>query len=428
MMMRWLLPLYRIAILIAVAWILREHAIRVRFEGFRPITVTEVREVLPAASALVPDTGERAGADVLDTAGAKIGYVLQTAPASDSIIGYRGWTNTLVVFDAALRVVGVRIRLSQDTEDHVADVKADSYFMKTWNGKSWNAVAGETPQDAGIEGVSGATMTSLAIAEGIQRRLLEANAQIAKPPPQWRFAERDAGLIAFLIAAIWLAFRGTHGRKWIRIAFQCIAIGYVGFWNGDLLAQSLFVGWAQNGIPYRLAPGLVLLLATALIIPWTAGKPLYCQHVCPHGHAQELLSRVLPARWRIHLPKGIAAGLRWLPPLTLGCVLIVAILALPADLAGMEPFDAYLLNRAGWATIAIAVVGLIASLFVPMAYCHYGCPTGALLNFIRKRGAADRFGRREIAAILLVALAALLSWKSGVIRLWIESPASDWIL
>ena len=79
MMMRWLLPLYRIAILIAVAWILREHAIRVRFEGFRPITVTEVREVLPAAAALAPDTGERAGADVLDTAGAKIGYVLQTA-------------------------------------------------------------------------------------------------------------------------------------------------------------------------------------------------------------------------------------------------------------------------------------------------------------------------------------------------------------
>lgn len=109
-------------------------------------------------------------------------------------------------------------------------------------------------------------------------------------------------------------------------------------------------------------------------------------------------------------------------------MLIVAILALPADLAGMEPFDAYLLKRAGWATIAIAAAGLVASLFVPMAYCHYGCPTGALLNFIRKRGTADRFGRREIAALLLVALAAFLSWKSGAMRLWIESPASDWIL
>jgi NosR/NirI family transcriptional regulator, nitrous oxide reductase regulator len=94
----------------------------------------------------------------------------------------------------------------------------------------------------------------------------------------------------------------------------------------------------------------------------------------------------------------------------------------------VEPFDAYLWKAAGWATISIAIGGLIASLFVPMAYCHYGCPTGALLNFVRKHGAKDRFGRREIAALLLVALAAGLSWKSAVIRAWLESSASDWIL
>ena len=63
-----------------------------------------------------------------------------------------------------------------------------------------------------------------------------------------------------------------------------------------------------------------------------------------------------------------------------------------------------------------------------MAYCHYGCPTGALLGFIRKHGANDRFGRREIAALLLVGLAAVLSWQSAAIRAWLESAASDWML
>ena len=421
-----ILSLYRLTILVAIAWILREHAVRVRFEGFLPVSIEEVRALLPKATALKPDATERDGADVLDKAGAKIGYVLQTAPASDSVIGYRGWTNSLIVFDSALHVIGVRIRASQDTTEHVGDVKGDPYFMNTWNGKPWDEVAGQTPADAGIEGVSGATMTSLAIADGIMRRLQSADTALARPPLPWRLSARDFGLIAFLVAAIWLAFRGTHGRRWVRVLFQVIAIGYVGFWNGDLLAQSLMIGWAQNGVPH--APGLILLLATALIIPWTTGKPLYCQHVCPHGHAQELLSRVVPKRWRIHLPRNIAAGLRWLPPLTIGVVFVIALLSLPADLASVEPFDAYLLKTAGWATLTIALLGLVASLFVPMAYCHYGCPTGAVLNFIRRCGKNDRFGRREIAALLLVVFAALLSWKSPALRNWIETSASDWLL
>jgi hypothetical protein len=53
-----------------------------------------------------------------------------------------------------------------------------------------------------------------------------------------------------------------------------------------------------------------------------------------------------------------------------------------------------------------------------MAYCHYGCPTGALLEFIRGHGRADRFGRRDIAALLLLALAIILSWKYHAIHAW----------
>jgi hypothetical protein len=53
-----------------------------------------------------------------------------------------------------------------------------------------------------------------------------------------------------------------------------------------------------------------------------------------------------------------------------------------------------------------------------MAYCHYGCPTGALLNFIRRRGSADRFGRREVAALVLVMAAWILSRYHLPIHAW----------
>jgi hypothetical protein len=42
---------------------------------------------------------------------------------------------------------------------------------------------------------------------------------------------------------------------------------------------------------------------------------------------------------------------------------------------------------------------------VPLAYCRFGCPTGALLNYLRLQGPGDRFGRRDVAALTLLALA-----------------------
>jgi hypothetical protein len=353
--------------------------------------------------------------------------VLQTAPVSDSVIGYRGWTNTLVAFDPALHVLGVRIRASQDTVEHVDDIRKDRSFLKTWNGRSWDQVAGRTPEEEGIEGVSGASMTSLAIADGIVRRLRAADAALAVQPLPVRVQKHDVMLGGIIAAGLVLAFSGTYGRPWLRRGFQVVVIAYVGFLNADLLAQSLMVGWAQNGAPWRTAPGLVLLLATALLVPWGTGKPLYCQQLCPHGHAQEILARLAPKRWRIALPKSLDAGLRWLPALTLGCVIVLVTLVLPFDLASVEPFDAYSIRAAGWATIAIAVAGLLAACFVPMAYCHYGCPTGAVLNFIRSHGKADGFGRREIAALCLVLLAFLLSRVGAGFHDWLRSDAAEWL-
>jgi len=165
------------------------------------------------------------------------------------------------------------------------------------------------------------------------------------------------------------------------------------------------------------------MVAAALAVPWVAGRPIYCLHICPHGALQEWLGRVAPARLRARLPAEVAAGLRWLPGLLLALVVAITMLALPLDLADLEPFDAYLIKTAGWATATIAVVGLVASLFIPQAYCKFGCPTGALLEFLRSHGQADRFGRRDWAALLMVLLALGLYWRHAAIQQWILGSA-----
>ena len=412
------LQTYRLVVLLAIVWIVRVHHARLRAEGDRPVRVEEVRAWFTNAHSLRLDVAGQAGFIVRDEEGRILGSVIRTLPHADKIIGYCGITDTLVALSPEQRVLGFTIRWSEDTKSHVADVLADRHFKKTWTGMTWEEVAAMDLKKAGVEGVSGATMTSLAVAEGVVHRFRLAPGELPM-----RFGTRDAGLVLAVALGGWLTFTKRPGRERWRRWFHWAVIGYLGFLNGDLLAQSLLAGWAKSGIAWRMAPGLVLLAAASLLVPWATKRPLYCQQLCPHGAVQEIIARHAPARWQWRVPAALDRPLRWLPTALLGLVLFVVMLPLDFDLAGLEPFDAYILRSAGAATLIVAGVGLLAALFVPKAYCKYGCPTGALLEFGRGRGPTDHFSRRDAAALVLLGIAFVLHWQHAAIRTMIFGPA-----
>lgn len=412
-----LLQIYRLGALTIIVFLVHAHRTKLAIESGQPVTAAEVRPYYPAARELRLNE-DRFGLDVLDGDGRELGYVLRTSPVCNRITGYAGPTDTLIAFSPEWKVLGVRIRGSADTISHVADISKDPTYLKTWDGMTRSQVAAMDVHEAKLEGVSGATLTSMAIAYGIIARAKAERGRSIDLPPM-RFGMRDAGLIAVLATGLLIAFTPARGRRWLRRLFQFTVIGYVGFINGDLLAQSLMHGWTISGTAWRMAPGAALMLAAALLVPWTTRRPLYCQYICPHGAAQELLDRISPKHLRIHLHTGLARGLRWLPFLLLALALGTTMLVIPLDLAGIEPFDAYVFRSAGWATLAIAGIGLVASLFVPMAYCKFGCPTGALLEFLRSHGRSDSFGKRDVAAAFLVLWTGLLMWQHDMIWSWI---------
>lgn len=413
------LQLYRLAIVAAIVWLIRDLAVRQRTHGDSPLHVDEVKSLLPTAASLRPDSSERDGLFVLDREGRELGYVVRTQPQCRDIIGYCGVTDALVVLDPDWKILGLKVHASEDTKEHVHDVVIDRKFLKKWNGMSWDAAADLDLKEAGIEGVSGATMTSMAIAQSVKARLQLSRGEVAARPAL-RFGWRDWGMFVVLVSAAAMAFGKAEWRHRWRRPYQMALIVYVGLISGDLLAQGLFAGWARAGIPWSTAPGLVLLAVAALLVPWVTRKPIYCHHVCPHGAAQELIGKIRPARWQVTLPAGVVRGLEFLPTALLGFVVVIALLAVPFELAGIEPFDAYLVRSAGWATLGVAVVGLAASAFVPQAYCRFGCPTGALLNFVRARGPTDSFSRRDAAALGLVALAVAINWNYVPIIVWVK--------
>lgn len=188
-----------------------------------------------------------------------------------------------------------------------------------------------------------------------------------RPPERHiRFNWRDAGLLALIVFACLIAFTRLRGFRWVRRALQLVVFAYIGFLNGDLLSLKLLAGWTRSGVPWDLAPGMGLLAAAALLIPFATRQPLYCQQLCPHGAAQEWLFIISRGKLRIHLPKWLTTTLRAIPVVLLTGALVVTMLGWKFDLSKVEPFDAYnvFLSSIGWIAVAIAGVGLIASLSV----------------------------------------------------------------
>jgi hypothetical protein len=266
-------------------------------------------------------------------------------------------------------------------------------------------------KEAKIEGVSGATETSWAVAEGLKREakaLVEAE-QSTATLAKVRWDADNIGLCLMLAWSCVVAFTPLRGRAAVRVIHQLLLVGYVGFFAGGMISQALLAGWAAHGTPWTGAPALVLLAAAAFMLPLVTRHQFYCHHFCPHGALQQLVAHRLKWQWRV--PPLLSRTLEKLPLLLLALVLLTVMLGWRVNLNALEPFDAYLFRIAGWGTITVAVAGMIVSLFVPMAYCRYGCPTGALLKFARYAGAADHFGKRDVLALLFALAAAALYLK-----------------
>lgn len=375
-----------------------------------PVTLEEVRDLVPDAARVAASPGREGWFDVFTTNNERRGFVVRTAPHSDNTRGYRGPTESLVAIRPDGRTLAsLRIRRSYDTPDYVDRVREDTDYLAQligWDVEQW---ADLDFRLAGLEGVSGATQTSYAVAEGLRQRFAaEARARALRRSAIDRAPNRmarEGALLALVVGGVVLAFSPWRGRPRVRRLWQVLLVAAFGLWLGDLLSVALLVGWARHGVPWEMAPGLIALTAVALLVPWATRRQVYCHQLCPHGAVQEWLGGI--RRWRITLPTTLDRWLCRVPSALLVIAGVLAFVGWSGDLAAFEPFDAWAWRAGAYASGALAVAGLAASLLVPQAYCRYGCPTGALLRFVRVTGQADRFGARDATALALLALGAL---------------------
>ena len=374
------------------------------------LELAAVQGFFPLAHRIEQDRSVHSLWHVYDAKSKVCGAILRTSPAADEIVGYQGPTESRIAIEPNGTVVGVAISASFDNEPYVGYVRGDAGFekiLKKYSIQQWSTLDLKKEQ---IEGVSGATMTSMAVAQGLIAAAAKFESALAAKQAartsNWTALWRSMSTIAIVAFGLIIGLSSLRGISRVRVAFQVVVIVYLGLVNGDLLSMGMFTGWAQSGVPWQNALGLVVLAVAAVALPIVARSNVYCSHLCPHGAVQQLL----PRRWKLQspLPKAATRLLFWIRPALIAWVVLVTLLQLPFSLVDIEPFDAYAWRSAAWPTVIVAVVGIVASLRVPMAYCRFGCGTGALLQYLRRHSRSDRLTRSDLFAAVCLAAGVLL--------------------
>lgn len=398
---------------------LAEGVIR-RMGGSRPslvfpeaLDVREVRSWYPEAASVDPLSG-----DVADSQGRRLGRVLRTGPYSDDRIGYQGPTELLLQLTSENVIESIQIRRSLDNEPYVDYVRTEAGFWKIFKGMSLDELADFQPQEQGVEGVSGATMTSQTVADTLVAAAQTHRSEAARgdqPEPHWiatvRWSASDIATGLILIMAGLTSRMGWLRHAWSRRLWLLTVVMVVGLWAGNLVSLALVAGWSAEGIAWRLAPGLTAVVLVAMLMPPLTKKNPYCNHLCPHGAVQQLIKPGRLSRRRRRLSQLLSRYLTHLPGLTL-VVAYLTLLVYPAvDLSSWEPFHAYLFAIASWGSIGLAIVSLVLSAILPMGYCRLGCPTGRLIDYLRLSAASGRMGRSDVVAIALLVIATLTRFQ-----------------
>ena len=357
------------------------------------IRLTDVAKWFPTADRIQWDGGEArvyAGEDFLGT-------VLRSSRMSVLTRGFNGPSDVLVALSMDERtILGVGLVASRDNQPYVDYVKEELLYADGFEGRSVTELI--DPEDPPMI-VSGASVTMYAVIVSVKEMLELHFRKETLPGIPWKSA----------LAICWIALgvfvgvsKRAAGKKW-RLAFAVVSV-VAGLTLGWMVSQDQLVGWGRHGLSGSFAVPLLVLTSVALLVPAFTGKNVYCSRICPHGAAQTLLGAAVKKRFA--LPRRAHLAFQKLPWLTLGAIWITAMFGVGLPYAQAEPFEIWSSGFYAIVPALILSIGLVAAVFLPQAYCHYGCPTGALLKFLTH--SPSSWTRRDTVATFLVS--AALVW------------------
>jgi hypothetical protein len=343
-------------------------------------------DLMPAVQQAIPEAGHivktdnglyRAWTD--DGESELLGYV-----AIGTANGYGGPLRVAVAVAPSGEIIGTAIASHKETATWMRRVD-DSGLLESLAGKSYSE-----PFQVGndIDGVTGATYTSKALAEAVLAGSRGAARHLGlpvqpTPPPRIVFGTPEIVLLALFIVGYFAhqkRFRYTRQARWTTLLVGMVVLGFI--YNSPVTLAyivKLILGywpqWQTNLYWYFLIGGILLVFTID-------NKNPYCYWFCPFGAAQDCMGVIGRARPR-PLSRLSTGLLRWLQRgLALAAVMLGVLFRSPG-LASYELFGAlFALVGTTLQLLALGLV-LIASLFITRPWCSYLCPLRPVVDLIR---------------------------------------------
>jgi Na+-translocating ferredoxin:NAD+ oxidoreductase RnfG subunit len=238
-----------------------------------------------------------------------------------------------------------------------------------------------------VDGVTGATYTSRAIAEAARSASQDAAGLLGlpvttPPPPKVVFGIPEIVLI-LLFAVGYLAhkrgFKYQRHARWATMITGMVVLGFV--YNQPLTLSNVnkfllgyWPAWQTHLYWYLLMGGMLFVFTVD-------NKNPYCQWFCPFGATQECFGLIGGAKiqtaGRYHgFLKWVQRGLAW-------AAILVALLLLNPGSTSYEVFGALFdLVGSNLQYLLLGIV-LLASMFIRRPWCTYLCPLAPVMDLYR---------------------------------------------
>ncbi len=246
----------------------------------------------------------------------------------------------------------------------------------------WNALSLTDAAALSVDGVSGATYSSMAIIGNVESAINYAvDVEQESDNILSNINVKDIiGLLVVLLGVVITLFKSKDKRL---VTLQLVLnVVVLGFWCGSFMSLTTFTTWIANGVNLSLSLVTFTMLCVVIIMPLLGKKGSYCHLHCPMGSAQELIGRV--PLTKIKIKPSVTKVLNNLRYYILAALLFMMWLGVGFDLMNYEVFSAFIFSSASTVVLIMAAIFLILSLFIHKPYCRFVCPTGALITITQK--------------------------------------------
>lgn len=308
-----------------------------------------------------------------------IGYV-----SVESSGGYGKDLVIAVFIDTAGRVVNLNILKHNETPSFMQKVKRKG-LLQDLKGTMYSSAFDEAE---GIDVVTGATYTSLAIIESVKKGSRhiardELGLEVpVEPDTTFRLGIPEIALVLLYVIAlfgVYTRFKYKNGLRWFTLLMSLVILG---FWftvpltleRINTFLMGFWPDWHMHLYWYILILGFFLVL-------FVTRKNIYCSWICPLGCIQDCLGMVGGAKSRI--PTRIHEIARWTQRGIAWLAMLLALYFRAPVKVNYEIFGVSLSLTGATYLFIMTGIFFIASLFIKRPWCNYLCPITPVAELIQ---------------------------------------------